>query len=94
MEKKEYLQIISERLGFTKIEIDLIIDQYLDLLVEKLVNNDKVTITNVGMFQKTYIKPKAMFSPIDGQTINTKGYYRFTFTSSKKLLKKLNDKKE
>lgn len=89
MEKKEYLKLISNKYGYSMKEVDEIIDEYLDILADKIVNNDKVSITNLGTFQKTLIKPKVIFSPIDGSTLEAKSYYRLTFTCSKQLLNKL-----
>lgn len=89
MEKKEYLKLISNKYGYSMKEVDEIIDEYLDILSDKIVANDKVSITNLGTFQKTLIKPKVIFSPIDGSTLETKSYYRLTFTCSKQLLNKL-----
>ena len=89
MEKKEYLKTISNKYGYSMKMIDEIIDEYLTILADKIVEEDKVTITNLGTFQKTLIKPKVMFSPIDGSTLETKHYYRLTFTCSKQLLNKL-----
>lgn len=89
MEKKEYLKIINNKYGYSMKEIDEIIDEYLNILSNKIVESDKVSITNLGTFQKTLIKPKVMFSPVDGSTLDTKSYYRLTFTCSKQLLNKL-----
>ena len=89
MEKKEYLKIISEKHGYSMKEVDEIIDEYLNILADKITSNDKVSITNLGTFQKTLIKPKVMFSPVDGSTLETKSYYRITFTCSKQLINKL-----
>lgn len=89
MEKKEYLKLINEKYGYSMKEIDEIVDEYLNILSDKISTSNKVSITNLGTFQKTLIKPKVMFSPIDGSTLDTKSYYRLTFTCSKQLLQKI-----
>lgn len=89
MKREEYLKEISNELGYSQKEIDQIINAYLNRISSKIVSNDKVTITNLGTFQKTLIKPKVIFSPIDGSELNAKSYYRLTFTCSKQLLEKL-----
>lgn len=93
MEKKEYLKIISNKYGYSMKDIDQIIDEYLLILSDKIITNEKVTITNLGTFQKNLIKPKVVFSPIDGSTLEVKSYYRLTFTCSKQLLNKLKNNK-
>ena len=93
MKKEEYVNEISNKLNLSKKEVNDVIDNYLELLSEKIVKNDQVVITNFGSFQKTLIKPKAIYSPIDGSTLDAKSYYRITFTCSKQLIEKLKNKK-
>ena len=92
VKKEEYVSRISEKLNLPKKEVNDVIDSYLDILSEKIVSNDQVIITNFGSFQKTLIKPKAIYSPIDGSTLNAKSYYRISFTCSKQLIEKLKNK--
>lgn len=92
MKKEEYLNEISKRLNISKKLADDVVDCYLDILANKIVEKDQVIITNLGTFQKTLIKPKVIYSPIDGSTLNAKSYYRLSFTCSKQLLDKLKQK--
>ena len=92
VKKEEYVSRISEKLNLPKKEVNDVIDSYLDILSEKIVSSDQVIITNFGSFQKTLIKPKAIYSPIDGSTLNAKSYYRISFTCSKQLIEKLKNK--
>ena len=92
VKKEEYVNEISEKLNLPKKEVNDVVDSYLELLTKKIVEKDQVVITNFGSFQKTLIKPKAIYSPIDGSTLNAKSYYRITFTCSKQLIEKLKNK--
>ena len=92
VKKEEYVSEISEKLNLPKKEVNDVIDSYLDLLSDSIVKKDQVVITNFGSFQKTLIKPKAIYSPIDGSTLDAKSYYRITFTCSKQLIEKLKNK--
>ena len=92
MKKEEYVNEISEKLNLPKKEVNDVVDSYLELLSKKIVENDQVVITNFGSFQKTLIKPKAIYSPIDGSTLDAKSYYRITFTCSKQLIERLKNK--
>ena len=92
VKKEEYVSRISEKLNLPKKEVNDVIDSYLDILSEKIVSSDQVIITNFGSFQKTVIKPKAIYSPIDGSTLNAKSYYRISFTCSKQLIEQLKNK--
>ena len=92
MKKEEYVNNISQKLNIPKKEVNDVIDEYLNLLSDKIVEKDQVVITNLGSFQKTLIKPKAIYSPIDGSTLKAKSYYRITFTCAKQLIEKLKNK--
>lgn len=92
MKKEEYVNEISQKLNLPKKEVNDVIDAYLDSLSQKIVKNDQVVITNFGTFQKSLIKPKAIYSPIDGSTLSAKSYYRISFTCSKQLIEKLKNK--
>lgn len=92
MKKDEYLPIISEKCQVPKNLADKIIDAYLEQLRNVIIKKDHVSITNVGVISKTFIKPKVIFSPIDGNTINNDGYYRITFKCSKSLTESLKNK--
>ena len=92
MKKEEYVNNISQKLNISKKEVNDVIDEYLNILSDKIVEKDQVVITNLGSFQKTLIKPKSIYSPIDGSTLNAKSYYRITFTCSKQLIEKLKNK--
>ncbi len=91
MKKEDYLNKIHDITGYKKVEIEEIITSYLSLLEEDILNNEKVSITNLGTFQKKLITPSVMFSPIDGSTLKTKKYYRLTFSCGKNLSEKLKE---
>ena len=92
VKKEEYVNEISRKLNLPKKEVNDVVDNYLELLSDAIASKDQVIITNFGSFQKTLIKPKAIYSPIDGSTLNAKSYYRITFTCSQKLIEKLKNK--
>ena len=86
MRKEEYLESISKKLGITKTLTDQVINAFLDELKEEIALNDTVNISNFGIFKKTLITPKAIYSPIDGAKFDAKNYYRISFTCSKNFL--------
>lgn len=89
MKREEYLDKISEKCGVTKVVCDKVIDAFIEEIKNKLKENDHVNITNFGVFNKTLIKPKVMFSPTDGKTLECKEYYRIGFTCSKNFIEEL-----
>lgn len=89
MRKSDYLETINKKTGISKKDIDTVVDLYLDLLVEKISETGKSSITNVGTFKRIKTKPYTYFSPNDGSTLTTEGITKISFTSSKELLKKI-----
>ena len=92
MKKEEYLESISKKLGITKVLTNQVINAFLDELKEELALNDTVNISNFGIFKKTLITPKVIFSPIDGSKFDVKNYYRVSFTCSKNFLDYIREK--
>lgn len=92
MKKEEYLESISKKLGITKVLTDEVITAFLDELKDELACNDSVNISNFGIFKKTLITPKVIFSPIDGSKFDAKEYYRVSFTCSKNFLDYIKEK--
>lgn len=89
MVKDNYLNVIKDRTGINKKDIDLVINEYFEILKSQLATNQKVTITNFGSFNVKTTKPHEFFSPVDGHKIKTKGITKIYFTSSKDLLNKV-----
>ena len=89
MKREDYLDKISEKCGVTKTVCDKVIDAYIEELKNQLKLRDHVSITNFGVFNKTLIKPKVMFTPSDGSTLKVNEYYRIGFTCSKNFIEEL-----
>ena len=89
MKKEEYLENIANKCGTTKVLCEKVIEAYLEELKNSIKAKEHVNITNFGVFNKTLIKPKVMYSPTDGKTLKVDGYYRITFTCSKKFIEEL-----
>lgn len=89
MKKELYLETIASKCGTTKVLCEKVIEAYLEELKNAIKANDHVNITNFGVFNKTMIKPKVMYSPTDGKTLKVDGYYRISFTCSKNFIEEL-----
>lgn len=89
MKKEIYLEKIKEKTGVDKKYIDLVINEYLELLKQKIISNRKASITNFGTFKLITTKPHTYFSPVDGETIKTKGIKKIYFSMSKEFIKRL-----
>lgn len=89
MKKNEYITYISEKHKIPFTLVQTITDEFINVLIEEIVNNDEVSITNLGTFTKTKITPVNQFSPIDGSKVKNDTYYRLSFKSSKNLINKM-----
>lgn len=88
MKKKEYVTKISEKLGYTKKEVEQITDAFILELINTIDKKELVTITNFGTFRKSIIKNYEFFSPINGERLK-RDIVKVTFSVSKELSKKL-----
>jgi len=89
MRKEEYLEIIKEKTGVEKKYIDLVINEYLELLKQQIISEKKASITNFGTFRLITTKPHIYFSPVDGRSMKTKGIKKIYFSMSKEFAKRL-----
>ncbi|HHU55449.1 MAG TPA: HU family DNA-binding protein [Acholeplasmataceae bacterium] len=94
MNKKDLIIKVSEKLNKTQKEVSEIINQFLDEITQGLKNNEKITLTNFGTFEKSETKEYELFSPIDGRKISCHKQFRVRFRSSEKLKKALNKKQD
>lgn len=85
MNKEEYLEQIKTQTGLAKKDIEAVIETFLEILKQKLVKEQKASITNFGTFRVVTTKPYEFFSPVDGRKMKTKGISKVFFTSSKEL---------
>ena len=83
MIKSEYAKIISEKTNVPKYIVQNVIDEFIELLSDEIASNEKTNISSFGTFQKSFIKAKNQFSPIDGSKSNNE-YFR--------MLKRINKK--
>ncbi len=94
--KKSIIKEISRKTEITQNDVQKVLETFTELLIDEIKNCDTVKLLNIGTITKTKIFPKNQFSPIDGSTLNTKSYYRITFSASSTLrncLKEENNKK-
>jgi len=92
MNKNDLVNIVSEKTNKTKKDVNIIIDEFLNEIIQALENNEKVLLSNFGTFEKKDIKPIDIYSPYDGKIIKGVKGSRISFKSSKLLKERLNKK--
>jgi DNA-binding protein HU-beta len=90
MNKNDFVNLISDKLGKTKKDVNLIIDNFLEEIITGLQNNEKIALTNFGTFQKSDVKKTDIYSPYDGKLLKGVTHTRVYFKSSSYLKSKLN----
>ncbi|MFA5543015.1 MAG: HU family DNA-binding protein [Bacilli bacterium] len=89
MNKKDLIDIVSEKTNNTKKNTTKIVDSFIEEISKSLANNDKVLISNFGTFFVSETKPMNIFSPYDGKLIKDVIQTRVRFNSSQNLLDKI-----
>tara|TARA_B100000886_G_C20364540_1_gene466725 strand:+ start:594 stop:890 length:297 start_codon:yes stop_codon:yes gene_type:complete len=61
--KKDIVNSIYMQLGFSKKILDLILEDFLEIIIKSLKNNKKVKISNFGTFEIRYKKERKGRNP-------------------------------
>ena len=69
MNKNELLSIVSERLDFSKKDIEKVVDVFLDCISDALVEGDKVVLSGFGTFEVRDRVERSGVNPRTGETI-------------------------
>lgn len=90
MIKKEIVDSISEKLNMTKKDVSLIINAFLDETKESLKQEEKVVLSNFGVFEVKTVKPYPRFHPLTGETVMVKNTKKIVFRPSDSLKRHIN----
>jgi DNA-binding protein HU-beta len=89
MNKKDCVDIVNEKTGISKKDVNLIIDCFIEEIINTLIRGEKVMISNFGTFEKSTTKPIDVYSPHDGKLLKNVPQIRVRFKSSTFLKTKL-----
>lgn len=92
MKKDYYLEEIKLRTNIDKKVIDLVVNEYLEILKNTIIKDNKASITNFGTFKLRTTEPHTIFSPIDGSKIKTDGVHKIYFSLSRQFNLKIDQK--
>lgn len=85
MNKQDLVNRISDDFNKTKKDVKIIIDAFLNIITEELKNNEKVVLSNFGVFETKKIDTYYRFHPQTGEKIKIKYPNRIYFRPSSKL---------
>ena len=91
MNKVDYINLLNEKLGYTKKDLKIIIDSFIDEIKKDLKDGNKVSINNFGAFEVGITKAFESYSPKDGSIIKIPCQKRVHFKSSENFKDYLNE---
>lgn len=91
MNKVDYINRLNEKLGYTKKDIKIIVDELFEEIKKDLKNGKKVSINNFGTFEVGVTKAFESYSPKDGSIISIPSQKRVHFKSSENFKDFLNE---
>lgn len=91
MNKVDYINRLSEKLGYTKKDTKIIINELFEEIKKDLKQGIRISINNFGTFEVGITKEFESFSPKDGSTIIIPNQKRVHFKSSENFKNFLNE---
>ena len=86
MRKNEMVALISEKTGFARTDILIIVNEMLDIMRDALViHKDKITFNDFGVFKVEKSNPRHGFDFQQHKRIEIPGYYKVKFTPAKSV---------
>lgn len=85
MNKSELVAQVAERLGTSKAHAKRVIDAMLDVVIESLANDVKITLTGFGSFESRTYKARNGVNPRTGEKITIPATRRPVFVAGAPL---------
>lgn len=90
MNKTDLINTISERSDLSRVEIESIVDEFLQLIEDKVLKGEEVKLSNFGVFYKKARLARKGTNPSDGSPIIIPANNTVGFRPSKILKEKFN----
>ncbi len=90
MNKTEIIELISVRTGFTKKNVEIVINFFIDKITNEVQSGKDVEIRGFGTFYQTTQEKRKIKSPIAGKTIDVPAKNKIGFKASKITEKEIN----
>ncbi len=89
MTKTEIIKQLTILSGLKRKNVSFIIDNFLDLIIKSISENDKVELRGFGSFYKSQKKGRTIYSPIAGKNVDVPDEEVLAFKPSKITKKRL-----
>ena len=90
MNKADLVVAITEKTDLTKVEVESVIDEFLQFVESEIIKGKEVKISNFGVFYKKARLARKGTNPSDGSPIVIPANNTVGFRPSKMLKEKLN----
>ncbi len=90
MNKTDLVDAITEKSDLSRVEVESIIDEFLQLIEDGVIKGEEVKISNFGVFYKKARLARKGTNPSDGSPIVIPANNTVGFRTSKTLKDKLN----
>lgn len=90
MNKADLVVAITEKTDLSKVEVESVVDEFLQLIEDELVDGKEVKISNFGVFYNKARLARKGTNPSDGSPITIPANNTVGFRPSKTLKEKLN----
>lgn len=90
MNKTDLINTITEKSDLSKSEVELVIDEFLQLIEDGVVNGEEVKLSNFGVFYNKKRLARKGTNPSDGSPLVIPANSTVGFRPSKSLKEKLN----
>ena len=90
MNKKELIDIVSQKKDLTKKDAEALVDTVFDTMIESILNGDKVLISGFGTFKVINRKERRVVSPMNKEEITIPASKSISFKPSVVLKEDMN----
>ncbi len=92
MDKKHFIDFVSEELKAESTEVEQVLDNFLELTSKTLVDGEKVSIAGFGTFTPKQTKARKTFSALLNREIDIPAKTKISFSPAKELAEEINKK--
>ena len=90
MNKADLVTLITEKTDLTKVEVESVVDEFLQIVEDEILEGKEVKISNFGVFYKKERLARKGTNPSDGSPIVIPANNTVGFRPSKLMKEKLN----
>ena len=90
MNKTDLVVAITEKTDLPKVDVELVVDEFLQLIEDEIIKGEEVKLSNFGVFYKKDRKARRGTNPGDGHIITIPANSTLGFRPSKIVRGKLN----